>query len=153
MKYWNTKYWILNNWNTAAQTAVIAYQELIHAGLTLLQVDPFDGHLLLLGSTKGRLHHRGRSTPWGEKHRVTNTSQTSAGREGGQASESWVPDSKDRYKPSERALGTFPTVQLRGLAQPPHPSAAQTEGKQVDLYDPFQGSLQLKNPLQTPACL
>lgn len=64
------KRYFRTNWNTAAQTAGIAYQEFIHAGLTLLKIDPFDCHLLLLGRAEGCLHHRGRSAAWGEKREL-----------------------------------------------------------------------------------
>lgn len=45
-----------------------AYQELVHASLTLLQVDPFDGNSLLLGGTVGSLDHGSCSTPWKQTH-------------------------------------------------------------------------------------
>ena len=36
----------------------VTYQELVHTGLTFLQVDAFDGHLFLPGLAVGCLDHR-----------------------------------------------------------------------------------------------
>lgn len=43
----------------------VPYQKLIHACLTLFQVDAFDGHLLLSGLAIGCLDNCGGSTAWG----------------------------------------------------------------------------------------
>lgn len=61
---------LLLTWPLRTQPSVVsyAYQELVHAGLTLLQVDPFDGDSLLLGGTVGCLDHGSCSTPWKQTH-------------------------------------------------------------------------------------
>lgn len=139
-----------NNCNTAPQTILIAYQEFIHARLTLLKVDPFDRHLLLLRSAESGLDHGSGSAPWGETESYQHLTHSS--REGGRPDNKILSTAKTA-EPGEnpvKALQALPTVQLPALARPPHPSAGQTEGEQVDLYGPFQGSLQLCRPKTLP---
>jgi len=64
---------VKNIWtaDTGPHTDTGPYQELIHAGLTLLQVDAFDGHLLLSRLAVRCLDDCSGSTPW-EQHNVWN---------------------------------------------------------------------------------
>lgn len=129
------------NWNTTPQTILIAYQEFIHARLTLLKIDPFNCHLLLLWSAEGCLHHCSCSTPCGWKRWIVSNILRDFCRKEGQTRKLQVPVSKDsraRWKSSEGNPTGTPrsrSVQLRGPAQLQHWSAGLTKRKQVDLYE------------------